>query len=126
MRVTLKTLPEATAQEVFDQVATHLFKQGLQSINKNGRCMYRFGDLQCAAGCLIDDDEYDPRWEAKNWRGLVASCLVPNNHSSLIAALQYVHDNNNPCHWPEKLVHLGENYKLSTENVTRLAQKERF
>lgn len=31
--ITLKTLPNATAQEVFDQVATHLLTQGEKSVD---------------------------------------------------------------------------------------------
>ena len=35
--ITLKTLPQATAQEVFDQVANHLLEQGKKS-EKDDKC----------------------------------------------------------------------------------------
>ena len=38
--ITLKTLAQATEQEVFDQVVQHLREQGVQSQNENG-CAYR-------------------------------------------------------------------------------------
>ena len=60
--ITLKTLPQATAQEVFDQVTQHLLKQGKAARSGTGACRYRVetrGEiLKCAAGCLIADDEY--------------------------------------------------------------------
>lgn len=65
MIITLKNLHEATAQQVFTQVATHLLTQKERSfvIDDRGEelCAYR-GDngLKCAAGCLISNDEYNP------------------------------------------------------------------
>jgi len=47
--ITLKTLPQATAQEVFDQVARHLLTQGKKSISENNQyCMYRFLKCSCS------------------------------------------------------------------------------
>jgi hypothetical protein len=55
--ITLETLPQATAQEVFDQVATHLLTQRQRSTTK-GNCAYRGDDgLKCAAGCLLGPDD---------------------------------------------------------------------
>ena len=74
--ITLKTLPQATAQEVFDQVAKHLLTQMKKSVAKRAAesasdskdyCMYRgFDGTKCAAGCLISDDEYKPEFEQKD------------------------------------------------------------
>ena len=59
--ITLKTLPQATAQEVFDQITQHLLQQGKAAKSVTGACRYRIetaeGILKCAAGCLIADDE---------------------------------------------------------------------
>ena len=68
--ITLKTLGKATAQEVFDQVATHLLTQNERSLD-GASCSYRNCDgLKCAAGCLISDDEYDNQMEGIDWRGV--------------------------------------------------------
>ena len=58
-KITLKTLEQATAQEVFDQVAEHMLTQYELSM-LNDTCVYRgYSGLKCAAGCLIGDDEYN-------------------------------------------------------------------
>lgn len=103
--ITLKTLPQATAQEVFDQVATHLLKQNQKAINVDGCCMYRApSGLKCAAGCLIGDDEYTSEFEYEGWSLLVEDQrLVPDNHLDLILALQRIHDHYDPSLWQEKL-----------------------
>jgi hypothetical protein len=91
--ITLKNLNEASEQEVFDQVAVHLLKQGKVSQNSEG-CAYRSSSgLKCAAGCLIADDEYKEWFEQRGWRDLVKDEFVPEAHGMLIQDLQGVHDN---------------------------------
>ena len=96
-RITLKTLAQATEQEVFDQVVQHLREQGVQSKNENG-CAYRGnGGLMCAAGCLIADDEYTSYMdnaEDTTWTQLVSDNIVPDKHETLIRRLQEIHDGN--------------------------------
>ncbi|NWN81759.1 MAG: hypothetical protein HLX48_02015 [Halomonas sp.] len=106
--LTLATLPETTAQQVFDHVARHLLKQGAPSMAPDGAgCQYR-GDKgrACAAGCLMSDAEYqaldqhvapDPDLsgasvEGKDWHQLMDHGHVPETHWPLIVALQEVHD----------------------------------
>lgn len=103
--ITLKTLPQATAQEVFDHVAAHLLKQNQKAINLDGLCMYRTpSGLKCAAGCLIGDDEYTSEFEGESWSVLAEDQrLVPDNHFDLIFALQGIHDLDDPSIWQEKL-----------------------
>ena len=71
MKITLTTLAEATQQQVFDQVATHLLvdqREKSYTLDDDGddQCAYKMEDdkgntLKCAVGCLISDDEYvDP------------------------------------------------------------------
>lgn len=64
--ITLKTLPNASAQQVFDQVAAHLLTQKEKAKQFN-TCKYRVEHrdkvLKCAAGCLIGDDEYEGCFE---------------------------------------------------------------
>lgn len=97
-RITLKTLAQATEQEVFDQVVQHLREQGVQSRSENG-CAYRGeGGLMCAAGCLIADDEYVASTmdgvADTTWTQLVSDYIVPDEHATLILRLQVVHDGN--------------------------------
>ncbi len=85
-QITLATLPEATAQQVFDQVATHLLTQNARSENEDG-CQYLASNGQmCAAGCLIDENEYDVSLEDHDWSSLVDDQRVPSEHGDLITA----------------------------------------
>jgi hypothetical protein len=118
--ITLKTLAQATEQEVFDQVANHLLTQKIRSIkadNGIGVCAYRgSNNLQCAAGCLIADDEYIPKMDEvdKTWSGLVKLELVPRTiHDMLIRRLQQIHDNNPIENWHHMLELLADEYKLN-------------
>ena len=117
--ITLKTLPQATAQEVFDQVAKHLLTQMKKSVAKraaesasdsNDFCMYRgFDGTKCAAGCLIADDEYKLEFENNSWSHLSAiNYLVPEEHCLLIMELQDIHDCHEPEDWRVKLNNLAE------------------
>lgn len=117
--ITLKTLPQATAQEVFDQVAKHLLTQMKKSVAKRAAesasdskdyCMYRgFDGTKCAAGCLISDDEYKLEFENHNWSYLSdINYLVPKEHCHLIAQLQNIHDCYEPEDWRVKLNNLAK------------------
>ena len=101
--ITLKTLETATAEEVFTQVRDHLLKQGEKSYGSGG-CLYRSNGLRCAAGCLIADDEYQPKeMEGEDWEGLVVKGLAPMAHCELISRLQWIHDNYAPHRWERLL-----------------------
>lgn len=117
--ITLKTLPQATAQEVFDQGALHLLKQNKRSaldpdVMSSG-CLYRTRDgLMCAGGCFIAPDEYHPQFEGKSWTGLVGGKFsLPGHHASLIYKLQNIHDDYNPVRWEGKLRELAAELNLS-------------
>lgn len=101
--ITLKTLPDATAQQVFDQVVTHLREQGQRSLGSGGDCSYRgnFG-LMCAAGCLIADAEYDSYFDTAcdtSWERHVERGNFPPDHRDLIKSLQVIHDETDPEDW---------------------------
>lgn len=114
--ITLKTLSEATEQEVFDQVAKHLLTQKTKSVvcpESNNNCKYRgYDGLKCAAGCLIADDEYNPLMEGQNWRGLVDKGYVDNQHTILIQELQNTHDLHRVCTWESELKLIAERFGL--------------
>lgn len=116
--ITLATLAQATAQEVFDQVAKHLLDQGKRSATRIGAaCRYRFKDLKCAAGCLIADTEYEARFEQRSW-DKVSSMVGCKTHVDLITYLQRVHDVRTPEQWPKELLNLAEYQHLSSEVIT--------
>lgn len=114
--ITLKTLPFATAQEVYDQVRDHLLKQNKKSKNPSdpndgsAKCVYRSGELRCAAGCLIGDDEYTEEMDYSSdsgWESLSKKGIFPKEHVDLIAALQSIHDNRDPSDWKMSLERLA-------------------
>lgn len=95
MHINLKNLAQATEQQIFDQVAQHLMKQGQVCTNEAGACVYRgVGGMKCAAGALIDDDELDIRMDSQALSWLLAAerNLVPKAHAHFIRALQRLHD----------------------------------
>jgi hypothetical protein len=116
--ITLKTLEEATAQEVFDQVATHLLQQKKRS--KEGKdCLYRSPKgLKCAAGALISDEEADKLdaggdfWRSLDWESLVQNGVAPEKHQKLIHDLQRVHDHQNLKDWPRALKEVADLHRL--------------
>lgn len=119
-RITLANLAQATKQEVFDQVAKHLMKQGKQStvwdaVAELERCVYHGPNgLMCAAGCLISDDEYEKNFEGRSWRSLVTESAVPSAHRAIITQLQEIHDNCPPELWLKKLRNCAQSNNLST------------
>jgi hypothetical protein len=126
MIVTLKNLHEATAQQVFTQVATHLLTQKSRSTvytPDNGEtCAYRNGNgLMCAAGCLIADDEYEPGMDNinANWAGLQLHGYVKTQkHSNLISDLQYIHDRvKNTKEWKRELTKLAKLRELTMPEI---------
>lgn len=118
--ITLATLPQATAQEVFDQVKNHLLTQNAKSIMEgaNGAdgegCAYRgVRGLKCAAGCLIGDDEYKLSFENRTWGNLLHEQNFPLHHEALIRRLQYIHDAKDVSNWPYELKELAQEFHLN-------------
>lgn len=111
--ITLKTLEQATGQEVFDQVANHMLTQMRKSQQSGGSCAYRgLKGLKCAAGCLIADDEYSTEFENNTWLDLVQNKKVPSKHLTLIDELQNQHDATD-CHkWKDGLKDIAESFNL--------------
>lgn len=112
--ITLKTLPQASAQEVFDQIKNHLLSQNKKCGEKGSYlfqddCYYRLFDnesqkvLKCAAGCLISDEEYKEKFEKNSWEELIDEFGFPKKHKLLIIALQVIHDNYKVEEWEEAL-----------------------
>lgn len=113
-----------TAQEVFDKVVNHLRQQGRKSVNSVGECRYRGNKnaecpMQCAAGCLIEDNEYNDRMEGKCFKGLLDWEFTPQSlvdrllpHDMLITQLQYVHDDELIEHWENNFKIIASYYNI--------------
>lgn len=114
--ITLKTLPKATKQEIFDQVAKHMLTQMQKSIRKKGSRTYGayrgLNGLKCAAGCLIADEEYNPEFEKYTWNSLADWEYVPDSEYVLIQRLQDIHEEKNPKNWKKCLKNLCDYYFL--------------
>jgi len=116
MKITLSNLSEATEQQVFDQVKNHMLTQMKKSmLGANGDiCAYRgFDGLQCAAGCLMSDEEASKIPGQKSWYSLSIKKLVPKDHLELISELQDIHDIENPDEWAESLERLASYRELT-------------
>jgi hypothetical protein len=130
--ITLATLSQATAQEVFTQGKDHLLKQGKKSVEGFGSssiCKYRAngGELKCAAGIFIADEEYQEEMDktpnpesdiglGTSWLSLIGRSLVPDTvHNNLISELQSIHDNAFPEAWPSHLKLLAKREGLIYE-----------
>lgn len=113
--ISLQTLHKATAQEVFDQVASHLLTQKNKSQDEELSCRYRGNDgASCAAGCLISDSEYNEIMEGQTWQTLVYNKRVPEAHMYLIDELQATHDRVAEGLWKLQLELVAKHNGLAT------------
>jgi len=114
MMITLKTLPKASIQRVFNQVANHLLKQGRKA-SKNGLCQYLTKDgSKCGIGSLIGKREYKPIWEGQGWQGPLnfgRDCNIPY---SFFEEIQTLHDDTNARSWRKGLKSITDRFGLST------------
>src|SRR5688572_6732803 len=96
-----------TAQELYDTVARGIYNQGCRSVNREGVCQYRLGNLKCGIGQLIPDDKYNPEWD--EYEATVVNLIEGRDasedrvaveatfpewepHKDLLANLQLAHD----------------------------------
>ena len=91
-----------TAQQTFEHVVKHLFKQGRRSYSDASGCLYKGpNNTSCAVGCLIPDDVYSTGMEGKPYGNTsnlfdhypVLTKVMPK-HTYLLRSLQKVHDGN--------------------------------
>jgi hypothetical protein len=124
--ITLSTLAQATAQEVFDQAYIHLLTQNEKSINyesDTGTCLYRGPNgLKCAVGCFIAEDEYTPKIEKVSWSSIVVNERVDYfakkvdvncQHNGLLKTLQNIHDETPVTSWKVMLQDTAITYNLT-------------
>lgn len=130
--ITLATLPQASAQDVFDFIATHLLTQGERALSlepgapdETIACVYRTSTgLKDAAGCLMSDDEYSVDMEGYTWESLATASIVPSAHTRLITDLSSVHDDHRPEEWMARLKKVAVRYSLETAGIEHLSQSK--
>jgi hypothetical protein len=128
--ITLATLHEHTAQEVFDYISRHLLTQGEKCHNFDlnlSPCAYKNSDGQsCAAGCLIGEKEYDQSFEGKDWCNLLSDGKVPDVHYGLISSMQKVHDTHYADNWYSALQKTAAVYGFDTANLDMYAKENNY
>ncbi len=121
-----------TPQEIFDKVATHLSNQGHRAISEDGKhCFYLMpnGD-KCAFGCLIPENEYEPRFETHDVVGVLRNMIDPfhypvlnsfKGHEDLLLSLQNAHDSDYSEHPIEnRLIVVASNFNLDARIIDTL------
>lgn len=124
---------DATAQEVFDFVAGHLFQQGERAVDIYGSCRYRAENgKSCAIGCLIPDDLYVKEMECNTINEIVDLYSFPkyiNNNIDMIRRLQHTHDIrynwDTTSKMKDSLKYVAEFYRLDEYKLNTLSFKDR-
>jgi hypothetical protein len=117
-------------QEIFDFVANHLLTQNAKAIEESGTCLYRCGDLKCAVGALISDEDYDCSFEMQNLRILSGKektifYHIEESRLAFLMQLQKIHDDFVIKEWPEKLSILGSDFNLSNKILEKFKTDEK-
>lgn len=123
------------AQEIFDTVAKHLFKQGCRSVEDESlddpACLYRGPEgRMCAVGVLIPDELYDADMEYQNACYLIGKVGPPfpgwmKANETLLQDLQVTHDR--PAYWTssdamqERLRIVAQMHRLSADVLDGLS-----
>jgi len=111
-------------QQIFDKTASHLLKQGIQSVlEDNDTCAYRGQDgLMCAVGCLINEHAYN--WSIEGTaiddspnvqRALRNSGIefdADGKVMLLLCKLQLIHDTKKESDWAASLSALANELGL--------------
>lgn len=107
-------------QQAFDKVRMHLMDQGVKATDSHGHCQYR-GDngTMCAIGCLIPNWRYRKKFDDFTFGIDRLQKLVPpisRLNSSLLNALQFIHDDENVEDWAEELEKVRIKFKLEVSD----------
>lgn len=102
-------------QDVFDHVVGNLFKQGKKSIIKSTEtCRYRHRGLKCAAGWVIEDDEYSYKMENNDIRYVIEEFGLDHlkKYEVLLNDLQEIHDDVYEYNWIVEFERIAVHHKL--------------
>lgn len=134
--ISFRTLHAFSTRTIFLYVVRHLLRQNEKSVDyrdtQTSVCVYRAPDgKQCAVGCLIADDEYDPGMEQLSVTALITyinrkyadkAPLQPIEDDTIrvLDRLQDLHDGTSPQNWPEELLHVAQQSRIMlTDNERR-------
>jgi hypothetical protein len=114
-----------TLQEVFNKVVTHMLTQMKQAAGPDRVCMYRAPDgTKCAIGCLIQDEDYNPRMEGRTVYALNSLNMLPDylvdlkvSSPHFLAELQTIHDSVDPTCWKQSLQEFAHLYSLEFKDI---------
>lgn len=111
-----------TKQQIFDKVKNHLLTQN-KKCEMGDTCLYRHGDLKCAAGIFIEDEIYRPAMEDNTWLALVDKYpelrVITNQEGhKLIEKLQEIHDDRLVEDWEASLNEIKLDYTIDTLELT--------
>jgi hypothetical protein len=123
---------DMNAMDIFNKVSAHLLAQNQCSENADGLCKYRYDDLRCAIGALIETD-YSRSLEQssvmnlkiKNGKWIENNCLLGRALNSngipasdqileLLIALRHIHDRKPVRQWPKELHELESKVEQET------------
>lgn len=136
-------IPEDCCQQVFNIIVKHLLTQNKKAVNDDGICQYLTNDgCQCAVGCLIRSDLYDPNFENKGLEsvnGLKDAILLSlgwhidydekdvdirchqvelfTGMINMLIDLQYTHDYHAPVNWMYELTQRAVQYRLTMPDL---------
>jgi hypothetical protein len=128
--MTIQEVNNKSFQEIFDFVANHLLTQNAKSVEHNGTCLYRCGDLKCAVGALISDEDYKCSFEQNSVRllaGKIEKTIfsdIEESRLTFLMHLQEIHDDYAIEEWSEKLSILGSDYNLSNKILEEFKTNE--
>ena len=129
--MTIQEINNKSFQEIFDFVANHLLTQNARAIGEDGTCLYRCGDLKCAVGALISDEDYNYSFEMQNLRVLADKeektifSDIEESRLAFLIHLQAIHDDYVIEEWPEKLSALGSYFELSNKILEKFKTNEK-
>lgn len=130
--MTIQEINNKSFQEIFDFVANHLLTQNAKAIRRvSNTCLYRCGDLKCAVGALISDEDYKYSFEMNNLRVLADKeektifSDIEESRLAFLIHLQAIHDDYVIEEWPEKLSALGSYFELSNKILEKFKTDEK-
>jgi len=92
----MSTFNYAKYDTVFVHIVAAVLRQGKASAIDGEGCKYRHGDLRCAVGHLIPDEQYDSSFEGKRFDAIrsrvPAFDVMSLGISEMVAMLQFAHD----------------------------------
>jgi hypothetical protein len=128
--MTIQQINNKSFQEIFDFVANHLLTQNERAF-ENEMCCYRAGNLKCAVGALIADEDYDCNFENKSLLSLRNELeksifsYIEDNKVILLNQLQCIHDSYGPESWLERLSLLAKELTLNDEILKKFEVNEK-